>query len=567
MVAILSGFDSRRAVWKKMSSGINESAVSAVAVDPVQPGLVVAGTDKAAYFSKDSGRSFQSIPRLSGEFSKINDIHFDPWERGAVYLATDNGLYAGNIGQNTWQRVFAGRDADARISFAVLTDQENIYVGTADGLRYKERGEVDWRSFPGELSMGPVYRLAVDDRFLYAVTGTHLYRVDRQDGAARKIFTAGLSQDENGMENGTEVEGFVSVRLIKDLGILTDPGPLLFLASERGIFFSIDRGDSWTRIPGDGLPLKDITALTVTGGRENSHGAQVQPGPVEAPALYGAGPEESLPADGLPAPYSENTFTGQIYAATTEGVFVQEGRHWPRLYAGMETNTVNDLSVDGRGNVYAATDKGVFLLPSGEAVASQSSVVSGQFSETTSMNSTNSINYNEIAARFTGEPDVRKVQKLAIRYADVSKRKIDNWKRQARARAFVPVMSIGLDRASTNLYHWDSGQNPDAIIKGKEFIDWDVSFSWDFADFVWSSDQTSIDSRSKLMVELREDILDQVTRLYFERRRTQIEAAAGDWDPQVRMEKEMRIEELTALIDAMTGGEFSRLLAERAASE
>ena len=80
--------------------------------------------------------------------------------------------------------------------------------------------------------------------------------------------------------------------------------------------------------------------------------------------------------------------------------------------------------------------------------------------------------------------------------------------------------------------------------------------SWDLADLVWSSDQTSIDSRSKLMVELREDILAQVTRLYFERRRLQMDLAAGSAVDTVDMR--LRIDELTALLDAYTGGKFSK---------
>ena len=86
---------------------------------------------------------------------------------------------------------------------------------------------------------------------------------------------------------------------------------------------------------------------------------------------------------------------------------------------------------------------------------------------------------------------------------------------------------------------------------------------------IWNPDQTSIDSRSKLMVELREDVLDQITRLYFERRRVQQELTqaksnevSGNLDRELKSEKEMRLEELTALIDALTGGGFSRKMEE-----
>ena len=74
------------------------------------------------------------------------------------------------------------------------------------------------------------------------------------------------------------------------------------------------------------------------------------------------------------------------------------------------------------------------------------------------------------------------------------------------------------------------------------------------------------------MVQLRSDILEDVTRLYFERKRTLIEidrlgkgkkayADRGASDTNFNKEiidKKMKVEELTAYIDALTGGKFSK---------
>ena len=63
------------------------------------------------------------------------------------------------------------------------------------------------------------------------------------------------------------------------------------------------------------------------------------------------------------------------------------------------------------------------------------------------------------------------------------------------------------------------------------------------------------------MVELREDVLDQVTRIYFERRRLQLELEADDvLDTQNDLGRHLRLEELTALLDGMTGGQFSKYM-------
>lgn len=63
------------------------------------------------------------------------------------------------------------------------------------------------------------------------------------------------------------------------------------------------------------------------------------------------------------------------------------------------------------------------------------------------------------------------------------------------------------------------------------------------------------------MVQLRDDILDEVTSLYFQRRRLQIELLRSPASGiEERLEKELRLQELTADIDALTGGYLSERL-------
>jgi hypothetical protein len=217
----------------------------------------------------------------------------------------------------------------------------------------------------------------------------------------------------------------------------------------------------------------------------------------------------------------------------------------------LSTNQINDLTKDDTGRLYSATDAGVFVLTGlDDQNYAEHKGPSGRV-----------IDFDQVTKEFENEPDIKAVQRLAIRYAEVHPDKINNWRRSARLRALVPSLSAGIGRSATDLFHWDTGQNPDNLVSGREYLDWDVGLSWDLGDMIWSTDQTTIDSRSKLMVELREDILDQVTRLYFERRRLQIELLQNDlYDPQLALDKRMRVAELTALIDGYTGGEFSQKL-------
>ena len=63
------------------------------------------------------------------------------------------------------------------------------------------------------------------------------------------------------------------------------------------------------------------------------------------------------------------------------------------------------------------------------------------------------------------------------------------------------------------------------------------------------------------MIVLRNDILDEVNKLYFERRRVKIELAYLPAQESRKIEdKKLRLEELAASLDALTGGFFSRRL-------
>ncbi|MFA5339263.1 MAG: hypothetical protein WC317_03825 [Candidatus Omnitrophota bacterium] len=90
---------------------------------------------------------------------------------------------------------------------------------------------------------------------------------------------------------------------------------------------------------------------------------------------------------------------------------------------------------------------------------------------------------------------------------------------------------------------------------------WDFTAKWDLGDLVYNTAQTSIDSRSKLMVELRNDIMEALNTVYFERKKLQKQLIRiTDKESPAYTERELRIEELTASIDGLTGGYLSRKL-------
>lgn len=75
---------------------------------------------------------------------------------------------------------------------------------------------------------------------------------------------------------------------------------------------------------------------------------------------------------------------------------------------------------------------------------------------------------------------------------------------------------------------------------------------------IWSDDQTNIDVRSRLTTQLRNDILDDLRRAYYERKRLQFELMTNPpKDGDLKFEKELRLQELTHAIDDLTGNYLS----------
>lgn len=427
--------------------------------------------------------------------SGINDIYIDSQN---IDLATDAGLYFSPDAGERWQRTYYSSDEQSRKCLALLRAGETLYLGTGGGLFYKPLEGKNWVPVGNELSRKPVNHIASGEHFIYFATDDAVYDLDRKTSGYSRIFTAGSARgtaaDES--ESVSESEGETARPLVRFVRVAQDDDTTVYVATARGIYLSGDGGRHWRLLANPPVALETLNAFVLLGEEEDR----------------------------------------RLLVGTKRGAFLFDDGRWTPMYQGMETNAMNDLVKDARGRVYAATDRGVFYLSDGQALPLfPSEDHSG-----------------------ADEPTIQQVHRWAIDYAEVSPDKIRNWRALAGKRALLPNLSVGMDRGDGEVFHWDTGTNPDTLLKGRDLLSWDVSLSWDLGDLIWSTDQTTIDSRSKLMVELREDVLDQVTRLYFERRRLQVELAAAALEPSAEFDKQLRVEELTALLDAFTGGKFSR---------
>lgn len=171
----------------------------------------------------------------------------------------------------------------------------------------------------------------------------------------------------------------------------------------------------------------------------------------------------------------------------------------------------------------------------------------------------------KLMQRFAGEPTAREVQTQAIDYLQVHPDVVASWRSRARANALAP-------RLQTTGYGTLNDDTRNVTQPGEATItsnDNDrggrltVGLTWELDRLIFEPQEMAVARESVRTANLRDRVLDEVTRRYFERRRLQVDIELSPpRDLADRVKKELRLQELTADIDAATGGWFSQKLAD-----
>jgi len=461
--------------------GINELDIKEIAIDAHGKGIIYAASKKTVYGSEDEGASWKLVFSVKGEDS---DINFITTSREGVFICTEKGLFKSADGKSAWKKMFSGVGEERNALHIAFSEDGIMYLGTKGGLFLSSDNGLSWKKESKEAGNLIVKWTAFLEEDVFLVAEKGVYK--SSDSGWERIFVT-LTED---VEYDTDAED-AAMKAIKPVNSMLVKEGDLFLATDFGIFLSEDKGRRWNRFISDGLGSLEVNRLL---------------------------------------------FKDTIFAATDGGVFVfsSDNSIWKSLYKGMDTNETRSMSVDTAGNIWVATDKGLY----------KSKEVFGSLYCS-----------KDVLRKFSHEPTIRDVQMAGIEYAEVRPEKIQDWRTGAKVKALLPELSVDYDK--TVSYYNSSSVTRYSVGP----YDWGVNFKWDLGDLVWNPSLTSIDVRSRLMVQLRDDILDEITRTYFERRRVQVDMyLSPSLTAEEKIGKELRIQELTADLDALTGGFFSAQL-------
>lgn len=509
--------------WIDLSKSLNELDIRTVAVDPQNSKIILAGSEKRLYQTTDGGQSWKQILSLRGNENNIHFIYMDPLDSNTIYICSDKGIERSSDGGKRWIHFYGGVGNGAKTVFCVarnIQDPRFLWVGTRGGLFLADTGTGGAKKLNGlpDAAVSSILFVENNSAAVLVTTDKGIYRsVDAGQHWDRAL--GAVKSEPSAVPASTALEQFDIEELSQ--GISSQPAfsnlifskidQKFYAATKNGVFQSATDGVVWSELGGQNLPDRKILRIADTS------------------RTFYVATERGL--------FGRNTATGSFYEVTE----------------GLPSTEIQFLSYSPQGDfLLAGTKKGLFKLTYPELEISLPQIHESRMPRP-----------EEILDHFRNEPTITEVQDAAVHYAEVHPKKIEAWRAAAARKAWLPTLSLGGRFGRDQNVDIDRGgtADPDKFIIGpvENKADWSAGLNWDLGNLIWNDDQTSIDTRSRLMVELRNDVLNEITHLYYERRRLQVEMLLGATrDLPIQIEKELRLQELTANIDALTGGFLSR---------
>lgn len=219
-----------------LAPAIAVGVVSGLAVDPVTPATVYAGTVSEGVFkSLDSGITW-SLASTGLVNLTVNALAVDPLSPVTVYAGTAAGVYRSTNGAMNWQSFSSGIGSqDIRALVLDPVSPDTLYAATPNGVYRSLNRGTNWYLFRSGLTNYSVLSLAINP-----VAPSTLYA-----GTARGLFkTTDRATNWSGLHVATGVSN------VNALAVDPQSPSTLYAATSAGLFKSADAGVAWTLCSG-----------------------------------------------------------------------------------------------------------------------------------------------------------------------------------------------------------------------------------------------------------------------------------------------------------------------------
>ena len=261
-------------------TGCNRSdAIVVIQLHPKNPDIIYVATNDYIYKTRDGGQTWTNLSQGMSH-SRVISMALDPIYPATVYAGTKgDAVFKSHDGGQRWISMRSGLD-DATISSVVNQflfdpmDSNHIFIATTMGVSETKDGGEHWvKKMEGMKEVLMVVTLGMDPArpaILYAGTSGGVYKTIDEAGHWEKV--------NNGLVSPDIIK---SSRALNVTSVLVDPfePDIVYASTLAGLYKTMDGGKAWLRI---GQSLQDQMLFSMIldrtkkgviylGGREGIH--------------------------------------------------------------------------------------------------------------------------------------------------------------------------------------------------------------------------------------------------------------------------------------------------------
>ncbi len=522
--------------WERPAGRISDKVVTVLAVHPFDSKVVLAGTQgKGVFRSYDGGSTWiQSFSRPSAQANNVRALKFAPSQPTTLYCGTENGIFKSADGGDSWETVGGMGLGTARIQDLLVlpNNPEVVYLATERGVFGTENGGKEWR----RLTFGPDFR------------GSKYLTLDPLN--PDKIW---LITDDRVYENVPPL----TIDLSTDLkATLSGNCEVILSGSERHCLMISDVDEE-----------KGVVTIEIQSDPQSVELKKGESAPVDLDQDGEVDMVVTLDeiSDGVPTFTLERSDSVEGKKKTVKLKRVEEMRGLEDLepYFAAEPTWVEVQQAASRWaevhpDKIAAWRRGASLRAFLPEIRLEFTLDRGW--------STNERQEHDDRH----QEDNRVKEQLRQRTKDKTE---TYYKTQYTSGLYIfedRYTTLDQDefRDIEQVEYGVEDKVEDSLDTSSSYDrrrDYSLRLEWELGDFLYNREMLRVSDEARDLVELRQDVLEQVTLYFFDRRTARIDMIMNPpADPYSRVEMLLRIQQLDASLDALTGGYFTQTIKERA---
>lgn len=168
--------------------------------------------------------------------------------------------------------------------------------------------------------------------------------------------------------------------------------------------------------------------------------------------------------------------------------------------------------------------------------------------------------------------ELTQLEKAVLSYSQLEAQEINSLKKRSKIAPLLPKLGLGYNRKiGTQINNQISDSisvtstavtlgPPDTSFSQDDDLNsgFEVKATWDLSALIFNKDMLDVSAESRYRNIQRMQVLDELHALYFERKKILLDRSKED----LSQIQQLKIDEIEAKLDAMSGGEFSKIQAQ-----